>query len=95
MLHVFLNNPPHIIDIIINPTFADLQTKGRFACPVCGPKMKSRWSKSLGKEVFDEYRHFLSKNHKYRTTEKISFQWEIRDWTKTTKNDTSPMEVVI
>jgi hypothetical protein len=27
--------------------------------------MKSRLSKSLGKEVFDEYKHFLSKNHKY------------------------------
>jgi hypothetical protein len=35
--------------------------------------MKSRRSKSLGKEVFDEYRHFLSKNHKYRTTEKYLF----------------------
>jgi hypothetical protein len=35
--------------------------------------MKSRRSKFLGKEVFDEYRHFLSKNHKYRTTEKDLF----------------------
>jgi hypothetical protein len=35
--------------------------------------MKSRRSKILGKEVFDEYRHFLSKNHKYRTTEKYIF----------------------
>jgi hypothetical protein len=35
--------------------------------------MKSCRSKSLGKEVFDEYRHFLSKNHKYRTTEKDIF----------------------
>jgi hypothetical protein len=35
--------------------------------------MKSRRSKSLGKEVFDEYRHFLSKNHRYRTTEKHIF----------------------
>jgi hypothetical protein len=32
--------------------------------------MKYRQSKILGNEVFDEYRHFLSKNHKYRTTEK-------------------------
>jgi hypothetical protein len=35
--------------------------------------MKSCWSKSLGKEVFDYYRHFLSKNHKYRTTKKDLF----------------------
>ena len=50
-----------------------IQTKGKFACPVCGPKMKSHRSKSLRKEVFDEYRNFLSKNHKYRTTEKNIF----------------------
>jgi hypothetical protein len=30
--------------------------------------MKSCQSKSLEKEVFDEYRHFLSKKHKYHTT---------------------------
>ena len=47
-----------------------LQTKGKFACPVCGPKIKYYRSKSLRKEVFDEYRNFLSKNHRYRTTEK-------------------------
>ena len=35
--------------------------------------MKSRRSKSLAKEVFDEYKHFLSKNHRYRTTEKHIF----------------------
>ena len=50
-----------------------LQTKGKFACPVCGPKIKSRRSKSLRKEVFDEYRNFLSKNHRYRTIEKNIF----------------------
>ena len=46
-----------------------LKTKGKFACPVCGPKIKSRRSKRLKKELFDEYRNFLSKNHKYRTIE--------------------------
>lgn len=50
-----------------------LQTKGKFACPVCGPKMKSRHAKFLGKQVFDEYRHFLHKNHKYQNTEKHLF----------------------
>ena len=50
-----------------------LQTKGKFGCPVCGPKIKSQRSKSLRKEVFDEYRHFLSKNHRYRTTERNIF----------------------
>ena len=28
-----------------------LQTKGKFACPVCGPKIKSCRSKSLRKEL--------------------------------------------
>ena len=32
--------------------------------------MKSRHSKSLGKQVFDECRHFLHRNHKYRSTKK-------------------------
>ena len=73
----------------------DLQTKGKFACPVCGPKIKYSHSKSLRNEVFDEYRHFLSKNHRYRTTEKKSFQWEARDCIKTIENETSPMEVAI
>ena len=50
-----------------------LQTKGKFACPVCGPKIKSRRSKILIKEVFDEYRHFLSKNNRCRTTKKNIF----------------------
>jgi hypothetical protein len=42
-------------------------------CPVCGPKMKCCHSRSSGKEVFDEYRHFLSKNHMYRSTKKHIF----------------------
>ena len=51
-----------------------LQTKGKFSCLVCGPKIKyNHHSKILRKEVFDEYRHFLSKNHRYRTTEKNLF----------------------
>jgi hypothetical protein len=76
-MHVFYIIPSlnilRIIDIKFNPSLAGLQTKGKFACPVCGPKMKSRRSRSLGKEVFDEYRHFLSKNHRYRSTEKHIF----------------------
>ena len=76
-MHVFLNNPFILYIIIIdidNPSiYVGLQTKGKFASPVCGPKIKFRRSKSLGKEVFDEYMHFLSKNHRYRTTEKHLF----------------------
>ena len=77
-MHVFLNNPFILYIIIIdidNPSlYVGLQTKEKFACPVCGPKIKSRHSKSLGNEVFDEYRHFLdSKNHRHRTTEKHLF----------------------
>ena len=63
-----------------------LHIKGKFACLVCGPKIKSRLSKSLGKEVVDEYRHFLSKNHRYRTTKIHLFNG---------KKETSPMEVAI
>jgi hypothetical protein len=54
MLHIFI----YLVGI---------QTKGKFACPVCGPMIKSCRSRSLAKEVFDEYRHFLPKNHSYRT----------------------------
>ena len=35
--------------------------------------MKSRHSRNIGNEVFDEYKHFLPKNHRYRTTEKHIF----------------------
>ena len=50
-----------------------LQTKRKFACPVCGPRIKSCHSRSLAKEVFDEYKKFFPKNHRYRTTEKTKF----------------------
>jgi hypothetical protein len=46
---------------------------GKFSCPVYGPRIKFRCSRSLAKEVFDEYRHFLPKNHSYRTTDKAKF----------------------
>ena len=58
--HVFINIPfilyIIIIDIDIPYLYVGLQTKGKIACPVCGPKIKSRRSKILRKEVFDEYR---------------------------------------
>ena len=72
-----------------------LQTKGKFACPVCGPRIKSHRSRSLAKEVFDEYRHFLPKNHSYRTIDKEKFNGKEENGKKTTKNDTLPMEVGI
>jgi hypothetical protein len=50
-----------------------IQTKGKFACLVSGPRIKPHRSRGLEKEVFDEYRHFLPKNHSYRTTNKGKF----------------------
>ena len=47
--------------------------KGKFACLFCGLKMKSHHSRSLGKQVFDEFRKFLHNNHKYRITKKYIF----------------------
>ena len=35
--------------------------------------MKYHHSTSLGKMIFDEYRHLLPKNHRYRTIEKHFF----------------------
>jgi hypothetical protein len=35
--------------------------------------IKSRHSRSLSKEVFDEYWNFLPNNHSYRTTDKAKF----------------------
>ena len=62
-----------IIDIKIIPFLVGLQTKGKFSCPLCGLKMKSRHSRSLGKEMFYEYKRFLYKNHSYRSIEKHLF----------------------
>ena len=63
-----------IIDNVNPSTFyVGIQTKGKFACTVCVPKIKSCQLKFLRKEVFDEYRNFLSKNHRYRTTNKHLF----------------------
>jgi DNA-directed RNA polymerase subunit RPC12/RpoP len=59
---------PHLFIYLVG-----LQTKGKFACPYCGSRIKSRHSRSLVKEVFDEYRHFLHKNHSYQTTDKAKF----------------------
>ena len=62
--------------IVHNPIVHDLlglQTKGKSKCPVCSPNMKSHHSRSLGKQVFDEFRHFLHYNHKYRITIKHIF----------------------
>jgi 23S rRNA U2552 (ribose-2'-O)-methylase RlmE/FtsJ len=76
-MHVFKIIPSlyilQIIDIKINISLVGIQTKGKFACLVYGTKMKSHHSRSLGKEVFDEYRNFLSKNHRYQTIEKYLF----------------------
>lgn len=45
------------IDII--PYLTGFQTKDKFACLVCGHKMVHWCSRSLGKEVFEEYTNFL------------------------------------
>jgi hypothetical protein len=75
-MHVFYIIPSlnilRKIDIKFNPSLAGLQTKAKFSCLVCGPNMKSH-SRSLGKNVFDQYRNFLSMNHRYQTTEKHIF----------------------
>ena len=63
----------NIFDIDIPYIYVGIQTKEIFACPVYGPNIKSRHSKILRKEVFDEYRHFLSKNHMYRENERNIF----------------------
>ena len=84
-----------IIDIDIPSLYVGLQIKGKFACSVCGPKIKSHCSKRLRKEVFDEYRNFLSKNQRYRKNEKRYFQWEAGYYIKITENDTLPLEVAL
>ena len=35
--------------------------------------MKSHYSRSLGKQVFDGYIHLISKKHRYQITEKYIF----------------------
>jgi hypothetical protein len=60
----------YITNASIDAYLLGLQTKGKFSCLVCGPRMRSHRSRSLGKEVFDEYRQCLLKNHRYRNTDK-------------------------
>ena len=59
--------------MIIVHDLLGLQTKGKFACLVCGLKMKSSHSRSLGKQVFNEFRNFLHNSHKYQIVEKHIF----------------------
>ena len=47
-------------------------TKGKYVCLVCHPRTISRNLRSLGKKVYDKYRHFLPRNHRYQTTKKNS-----------------------
>ena len=83
-----------IIDIDIMYLYVGLQTKGKFACLVCSPKIKSRRSKIL------EMRCLMSiDTSSLRITgielSKKYIQWEARDCIKTAENDTSPMDVAI
>ena len=41
-------------------------TKGYQGCPVCGPQVDSRFSKSLRKTVFQGHRRYLPENHPFR-----------------------------
>ncbi len=43
------------------------QHQGYKACPPCGSNIVSRWSKELGKHVFEGSRRWLQRNHPYRT----------------------------
>ena len=51
IMHVFKIIHCYITNTSINPYIVGLQTKGKFACPVFGPRMKSHRS-SLGNELF-------------------------------------------
>ena len=66
-LHMIIVHDPLVYDLL------GLQTKGKFACLVCGSKMKSYHSRTLRKQVFDEFRHFLHNNNRYRISEKHLF----------------------
>ena len=43
-----------------------LVTKGYRGRKFCGPSIKNRWSKHLGKSVYDCSKVFLSEDHPYR-----------------------------
>ncbi len=42
------------------------QHQGYKACPPCGSNIVSRWSKELGKPIFEGSRRWLQRNHPYR-----------------------------
>jgi len=70
-MHFLINSLYTSVNII--PHIVGLQTKGKFACPICGSIMISQCLICLGKKKFDEYKHFLPKNHQYRTIKKYIF----------------------
>jgi len=41
-------------------------TKGYQGCPICGPNVDSRYSKSLKKNIFQGHRRYLPQNHPFR-----------------------------
>lgn len=41
-------------------------TKGYQGCPICGPQVDSRFSKSLRKNIFQGHRRYLPQNHHFR-----------------------------
>jgi len=45
---------------VTNPSLTGLQTHGKFSCVLFGPNIKYHHSRSLGKEVLAEYRHYGS-----------------------------------
>ena len=51
IMHVFKIIHCYVTNTIINPYIVGIQTKGKFPCLVCGPRMKYHRS-SLGNEVF-------------------------------------------
>ena len=53
-------------------------TKGYRGCPLCGPHVSTRRSKSLGKNVYLGHRRYLAMHHPYRRL-KNSFDGEITE----------------
>ena len=47
-------------------------TKGYHGCKCCGPPIKARWSKHLGKLVYDCSMVFLLEDHPYK---KVTFSF--------------------
>jgi hypothetical protein len=58
---------------------AHCQVGGYHACPICGEKLRGRFSKALNKCVFPDHRCYLDLDHPFREeSQLLNYEKEVR-----------------